>query len=127
MFCLARTRFEGKPQSAISFLLMDMHAPGITVEPKVSMDDGHYLNNVFMDDVKVPLDDRIGAENDGWTYAKFLLSNERTGSAGVGRSKQRISQLKDIARQAGVVGESLLDNPGFSLTPRARRSEPERA
>ena len=100
MFWLARTRSEGKPQAGITFLLIDMRSRGITIEPIVSMDRGHYLNNVFLDNVRVPIEQRVGEENEGWTYAKFLLSNERTGIAGVGRSKQRLEQVKAIVRPA---------------------------
>lgn len=114
MFCLARTRSEGKPQAGITFLLIDMRSRGITIEPIVSMDRGHYLNNVFLDNVRVPIEQRIGEENEGWTYAKFLLSNERTGIAGVGRSKQRLEQVKAMAREAPAYGETLLSDPGFS-------------
>ncbi|MCH9672861.1 MAG: acyl-CoA dehydrogenase family protein, partial [Gammaproteobacteria bacterium] len=113
MFCLVKTRSEGKPQAGISFLLMDMTSPGISVEPIVSMDEDHYLNNVFLENVEVPVEDLIGNENEGWTYAKFLLGNERTGIAGVGRSKTRIGLLKDMATHEFAYGSPLSEDPDF--------------
>ena len=83
IFALVRTSSEGKKQEGISFLLIDMSTPGLEVKPIISMDGGHYLNEVFFVDVKVPVHNRIGEEDMGWTYAKYLLGHERTGIAGV--------------------------------------------
>jgi acyl-CoA dehydrogenase len=74
MFCLVRTRFEGKPQTGISFLLFDLERPGVTIRPIISISGDHELNAVFFDNVRVPTSSLLGAENDGWTVAKYLLS-----------------------------------------------------
>ncbi len=114
MFCLVRTRTEGKPQAGISFLLIDMRTPGITVEPIITMDGQHTLNQVFLEDVRVPRGNLVGRENEGWSIAKFLLGHERTGIAGVAASKRRLAHLKTIARAEGADGRPLLEDPGFS-------------
>ena len=105
MFCLVRTDPAVSPQAGISFLLVDMKSPGITVRP-IRLIDGappgrHEVNQVFFDDVRVPVDNRVGAENEGWSYAKYLLSNERTGSARVGIAKERLRHLKRLAAADG--------------------------
>jgi alkylation response protein AidB-like acyl-CoA dehydrogenase len=87
MFCLVRTG-AGKPQASISFLLIDMKSPGVTVRPILSTDGVHDLNEVFLDDVQVPVTQRVGEENQGWTIAKFLLAHERTDLAGIGLCKR---------------------------------------
>lgn len=101
IFCLVRTRAEGKPQAGISFLLIDMKAPGITVRPIASMEGRHHLNEVVFEDVRVPVADRVGEENAGWTIAKFLLGNERLLVAEIGKQKRTLSlireSLKDLA------------------------------
>ncbi|MCC6946663.1 MAG: pimeloyl-CoA dehydrogenase large subunit [Bradyrhizobiaceae bacterium] len=97
IFCLVRTDPAAKKQEGISFLLIDMKTPGITVRPIQTIDGGHEVNETFFDDVKVPVENRIGEENKGWHYAKFLLSNERTGIARVGISKERIRRVKELA------------------------------
>ena len=98
IFALVRTDPEAaKQQQGISFLLIDMDSPGIEVRPIVSMDGGHYLNQVFFTDVRVPVSNRVGEENRGWTYAKFLLGNERSGIAGVSKSRMKVERLKEIA------------------------------
>ena len=97
MFCLVRTDLDVKPQAGISFLLIDMRSAGIDVRPIVTMDLGHTVNEVFLEDVRVPKANLVGQEGQGWTYAKFLLGHERTGIAEVGRSKQQLAQLKAIA------------------------------
>ena len=114
IFCLVRTSDEGKPQEGISFLLIDMKTPGITVRPIVSIDELHHLNEVFFEDVRVPVANRIGEENKGWTYAKFLLTHERTGIAGVPGSKKAVEALHQIAsaERAGD-GRKLSSEPGF--------------
>ena len=113
MFCLVRTDPDAKPQRGISFLLIDMTTPGIQVDPIISIDGHHYLNQVFFDDVRVPISNRIGEENMGWTYAKFLLGHERTGIAGVGKSKRKIERLKAIASIELDGGESILKDSSF--------------
>ena len=114
MFCLVRTSSDGKPQEGISFLLIDMKTPGIDVKPIITVDGGHEVNEVFLEDVKVPVENLVGEENMGWTIAKFLLGNERTGIAGVARSKQAISRLKDIANSEYNDGKPLMVDPSFN-------------
>ncbi len=113
IFCLVRTDPDVKKQEGISFLLIDMKTKGLTVKPIISIDGGHYLNEVFFDDVRVPLANRIGEENKGWTYAKFLLGHERTGIAGVSKSKQKVKKLKEIAGIERTEGGALLDDHAF--------------
>ncbi len=102
IFCLVRTSNEGKPQTGISFLLIDMKSPGVTVRPTVLMDGEPEVNEVFFDNVEVPVDNLVGEENKGWTYAKYLLSHERTNIADVNRGKRELERLKRIAKQEGV-------------------------
>ena len=102
IFCLVRTSNEGKPQTGISFLLIDMKTPGVTVRPIIMLDGGHEVNEVFFDNVVVPAENLIGEENKGWTYAKHLLSHERTNIADVNRSKRELERLKRIAKAEGV-------------------------
>jgi alkylation response protein AidB-like acyl-CoA dehydrogenase len=102
IFCLVRTSTEGKPQTGISFLLIDMKSPGVTVRPIIMLDGGHEVNEVFFDNVEVPADNLIGEENKGWTYAKHLLSHERTNIADVNRAKRELERLKRIAKAEGV-------------------------
>ena len=102
IFCLVRTSSEGKPQTGISFLLIDMKSPGVTVRPIVLLDGEAEVNEVFFDNVKVPANNLIGEENKGWTYAKHLLSHERTNIADVNRSKRELERLKRIAKAEGV-------------------------
>ena len=102
IFCLVRTSTEGKPQTGISFLLIDMKSPGVTVRPIIMLDGGHEVNEVFFDNVEVPVANLIGEENKGWTYAKHLLSHERTNIADVNRAKRELERLKRIAKREGV-------------------------
>ena len=102
IFCLVRTSHEGKPQTGISFLLIDMKSPGITVRPIITLDGEHEVNEVFFDNVEVPADQLIGEENKGWTYAKYLLSHERTNIADVNRAKRELERLTRIAKAEGV-------------------------
>lgn len=113
IFCLVRTDPDVKKQEGITFLLIDMKTPGITVKPIISIDGMHYLNEVFFDDVRVPVENRIGEENKGWTYAKFLLGHERTGIAGVSKSKRKVEKVKEIAAVEKSEGGVLLDEPEF--------------
>lgn len=114
MFCLVRTDPNAKAQEGISFLLIDMKTPGITVRPIITMDGSHEVNEVFLEDVKVPAENLIGEENKGWTYAKFLLGNERSGIAGVARSKKAIERLKSIATAELIDGAPLMKTDEFS-------------
>ncbi|HET8746144.1 MAG TPA: acyl-CoA dehydrogenase family protein [Ramlibacter sp.] len=102
IFCLVRTSTEGKPQTGISFLLIDMKSPGVSVRPIIMLDGGHEVNEVFFDNVEVPAENLIGEENKGWTYAKHLLSHERTNIADVNRAKRELERLKRIARSEGM-------------------------
>ncbi|HEX4234264.1 MAG TPA: acyl-CoA dehydrogenase family protein [Caldimonas sp.] len=102
IFCLVRTSNEGKPQTGISFLLIDMKSPGITVRPIITMEGAHEVNEVWFDNVEVPADQLIGEENKGWTYAKYLLAHERTNIADVNRAKRELERLKRIAAAEGV-------------------------
>jgi alkylation response protein AidB-like acyl-CoA dehydrogenase len=102
MFNLVRTSTEGKPQTGISFLLIDMKSPGVSVRPIVMLDGEPEVNEVFFDNVEVPAANLIGEENKGWTYAKHLLSHERTNIADVNRAKRELERLKRIARSEGV-------------------------
>jgi alkylation response protein AidB-like acyl-CoA dehydrogenase len=106
IFCLVRTSTEGKPQTGISFLLIDMKSPGITVRPIILLDGEHEVNEVFFDNVEVPAENLIGEENKGWTYAKHLLSHERTNIADVNRAKRELERLKRIAKAEGVWDDS---------------------
>jgi len=102
MFNLVRTSNEGKPQTGISFIVLDMKSPGVTVRPIRLLDGECEVNEVFFDNVEVPADQLIGEENKGWTYAKHLLSHERTSIADVNRSKRELERLKRIARREGL-------------------------
>ncbi len=102
IFCLVRTSTEGKPQTGISFLLVDMKSPGVTVRPIIMLDGEHEVNEVFFDNVRVPAENLIGEENKGWTYAKHLLAHERTNIADVNRAKRELERLKRLAKAEGV-------------------------
>ena len=102
IFCLVRTSNEGKPQTGISFLLVDMKSKGVTVRPIVMLDGSRDVNEVWFDNVEVPAENLIGEENKGWTYAKHLLSHERTNIADVNRAKRELERLKRIAKAEGV-------------------------
>lgn len=114
IFCLVRTDPTARKQEGISFILMDMNSPGITVRPIVMLDEEHEVNEVFFDNVKVPAQNLIGEENKGWTYAKYLLGHERTNIAAVGRSKRELRSLKRLAYKQRKNGESLLKDPLFA-------------
>ena len=113
MFCLVRTSNEGKKQEGITFLLIDMNTPGITVKPIIGIDLEHSLNEVFLDEVRVPVVNRIGEENRGWTYAKFLLGHERNMIARVARSKYQLNRLKEIAAREVAGFGTLMDDVDF--------------
>ena len=113
-FFLVRTDPACKPQAGISFLLIDLKTPGITVRPIITVEGHREVNDVYLDNVKVPVENRIHEENKGWTCAKFLLVNERTGIANVGRSRMLLRKLKAAAAdEASDTGGRLIDDPFF--------------
>ncbi|MBX6744389.1 MAG: acyl-CoA dehydrogenase family protein [Acetobacteraceae bacterium] len=115
IFLLVRTDPNAKKQEGISFLLCDMKSPGITVRPIITIEGGHEVNEVFFDDVKVPVENLVGQENRGWDCAKFLLGNERFGQARVGASRERIRRLKILAStEAFDGGKPLMQDPEFA-------------
>ncbi|MBB5368669.1 MULTISPECIES: acyl-CoA dehydrogenase family protein [unclassified Janthinobacterium] len=114
IFCLVRTDSTVRKQEGISFLLIDMKTPGITVRPIIMLDEEHEVNEVFFDNVRVPVSNLVGQENKGWTYAKYLLGHERTGIAAVGRSKRELTFLKQLAMQQVKRGQPLLRDPAFT-------------
>ncbi|OZI51565.1 acyl-CoA dehydrogenase family protein [Bordetella genomosp. 4] len=114
IFCLVRTRTDGKPQEGISFLLIDMNTPGIEVRPIVTLDGGHEVNEVFFSDVRVPVENLVGEENRGWSCAKYLLTYERTNIAGIGFSTAALLQLKEVAARQQKNGRPLLQDPAFA-------------
>ncbi|MCD0504322.1 acyl-CoA dehydrogenase family protein [Bordetella petrii] len=114
IFCLVRTRTDGKPQEGISFLLIDMDTPGIEVRPIITLDGEHEVNEVFFSDVRVPAENLVGEENRGWSCAKYLLTYERTNIAGVGISTAALQQLKAVAARQYRNGRPLLQDPAFA-------------
>jgi len=115
IFCLVRTNNTGKKQDGITFLLIDMNTPGITVNPIDSI-DGHYsLNEVLFDNVRVPVENRIGEQDKGWTYAKALLAHERTAIAGVSKSKKDIAEIRKLANQELAGEKPLIEDPMFQM------------
>jgi pimeloyl-CoA dehydrogenase large subunit len=113
IFLLGRTDPEAKKQLGISFILIDMKTPGITVRPIQTLDGGKEINEVFFDDVKVPVANLVGQEHRGWDCAKYLLSNERVGIARVGTSKQRIARIKQLAARVNNGDRPLGEDPRF--------------
>jgi pimeloyl-CoA dehydrogenase large subunit len=115
IFVLARTDGTVKKQEGISFILVDMKSPGVTVRPIQTLDGGHEVNEVFFDNVRAPLENLVGEENKGWNYAKFLLGNERNGIARVGISKARIKRIRELA-SLHVYGERpKIEDPLFRM------------
>ena len=114
IFCLVRTDSQAKQQSGITFLLIDMKSPGITVRPIMLLDGGHEVNEIWFENVRVPVENRIGEENRGWTYAKFLLGHERTNIAGIGGAKRELARLKRIASDERRQGRPLIEDPLFA-------------
>ena len=114
IFCLVRTDTQAeKRQEGISFLLVDMKTPGITVRPLILMDGGHEVNEIFFDDVPVPVENLVFEENKGWTVAKYLLGHERMGSGSVGASRREMAALKTLAARELKNGQPLLHDPRF--------------
>ncbi|HEY8554554.1 MAG TPA: acyl-CoA dehydrogenase family protein [Burkholderiales bacterium] len=114
IFCLVRTNTEVKPQEGISFLLIDMKSPGVTVRPITLLDGTREVNEVWFENVEVPVENRVGEENKGWTYAKFLLGHERTNIAGVGIAKRELARLKRLAAAEQKHGRPLIEDPLFA-------------
>ena len=113
IFCLVRTGNDTRPQQGISFLLIDMKSRGITVRPIITIDGEHEINDIFFDNVQVPVENLVGEENKGWTYAKFLLSHERTNNVGVGHCKRALKRLKEIATRQFRNGRPLIEDLRF--------------
>ena len=114
IFCLVRTDPKAKKQEGISFLLIDMKSPGIEVRPIITLDGEHEVNEVFFTDVRVPVANLVGEENKGWTYAKYLLTYERTNIAGVGGSIAALDWLRQIAGKQKKSGRPLTEDPFFA-------------
>ncbi|MEZ5765495.1 MAG: pimeloyl-CoA dehydrogenase large subunit [Xanthobacteraceae bacterium] len=114
IFCLCRTDPNAKNrQSGISFILVDMKSRGITVRPIITIDGGHEVNEVFFDNVEVPVANLVGEENKGWDYGKFLLGNERTGIARIGASKERLRRIRALAAKVESGGRPIIEDPRF--------------
>jgi len=113
IFCLVRTDPGAKQQEGISFLLIDMKTPGITVRPLILMDGGHEVNEVFFDDVKVPVENRVHEEGKGWTVAKYLLGHERMNTARIGGSRRELEKLKELAATQMKNGKPLIEDTRF--------------
>ncbi|MFM0520983.1 MULTISPECIES: acyl-CoA dehydrogenase family protein [Caballeronia] len=114
IFCLVRTAQDVRKQEGISFLLIDMNTPGVEVRPIITLDGEHEVNEVFFTDVRVPAANLVGEENKGWTYAKYLLTYERTNIAGVGFSVAALGRLKAAASKLQSNGRALIDDPLFA-------------
>ncbi len=114
IFCLVRTDRSAKAQAGISFLLVDMRTPGVTVRPITMLDGGQEVNEVWFEEVRVPVENLVGEENKGWTYAKFLLGHERTNIAGIGASKRELVKLKRVAALERKRGKPLAEDPFFA-------------
>lgn len=114
IFCLVRTNPDVKKQAGISMLLIDMNTPGVTRRPIKLIDGSHEVNEVFFEDVRVPAENLVGEENTGWTQAKFLLGNERTGIARVGATKVKLARAKSLAADIAVGDGTLLSDPLFA-------------
>ena len=114
IFCLVRTSADVKKQSGISFLLIDMETPGVTVRPIVLIDGQAEVNEIFFDNVRVPVENLVGEQDKGWTYAKYLLTHERTNIAGVGFSDAALATLKHVAAHTMAGGSPLDRNPHFA-------------
>ena len=114
IFCLVRTDPDVKQQEGISFLLIDMESEGVEVRPIILLDGSPEVNEVWFTDVRVPIENLVGEENKGWTYAKYLLTHERTGLGGVGTSQAALAAVKRVARAEKHNGKPLIENPHFA-------------
>ena len=113
MFALVRTEADTRKQEGISFLLIDLKTPGISVRPIQSIDGSYHLNEVFLDEVRVPVENLVGEENKGWDCAKFLLANERSGIANVGLCRERLDYARELAENTVRAGRPLAEHPGL--------------
>jgi alkylation response protein AidB-like acyl-CoA dehydrogenase len=113
IFCLVRTQSTGRPQEGITFLLIDMKSPGLSVRPITTLDGEQEINDIFFDNVRVPMQNRVGEENRGWTYAKFLLGHERTNTAGIGNCKRALARLKQMAKTSSAGGRPMWADTRF--------------
>lgn len=113
IFCLVRTSREDRPQKGITFLTIDMATPGVSVAPIITIDGGHHLNTVTFEDVRVPIENRIGEEGQGWTYAKYLLTHERTSYAHIAGKKAQMQALREIMARPAAHGPALADDADF--------------
>jgi alkylation response protein AidB-like acyl-CoA dehydrogenase len=109
MFALVRTDPGAKPQEGISFLLIDMKSPGVELRPIRMLEGGADLNEVYLDNVRVPVENLVGELNKGWSYGKYLLGHERTGIAGIGSCKQQLARVKSLGKQQGLAGDPLFE------------------
>ena len=114
IFCMVRTDHEAKAQRGISFLLIAMKSPGITVRPIVTLDGTHEVNEIWFEDVEVPAENLVGEENQGWTCAKFLLGHERSNIAGIGIAKRELARARRIAAAETKRGRPLIEDPLFA-------------
>ncbi|MCO5122089.1 MAG: pimeloyl-CoA dehydrogenase large subunit, partial [Burkholderiaceae bacterium] len=115
IFCLVRTDASSpKKQEGISFLLIDMKTPGITVRPLILLEETHHVNEVFFEDVKVPVENLVHEEGKGWTVAKHLLGHERLNTSRIGNSRREIERLKKLARTVTQNGRPLIEDPRFA-------------
>jgi alkylation response protein AidB-like acyl-CoA dehydrogenase len=114
IFCLVRTDPNAKKQQGISFLLIDMKSPGVSVHPVITMEGDHEVNETHFEDVRVPVENRIGPENQGWTCAKYLLTHERTSVANIGNLKRNLRRVRREAANVKVGDGVLLEQPAFA-------------
>ncbi len=127
IFCLVRTDTGARKQEGISFLLIDMKTPGITVRPIIMLDEDHEVNEVFFDNVRVPVENLIGEENKGWTYAKYLLGHERTDIAAVGRCQARAAVPEAHRHRAHEERQAAAGGPGVRRQGRHARDRADGA
>lgn len=123
IFCLVRTSSEGKKQNGITFLLIDMSSPGITVRPIITLDGRHEINEVWFEDVEVPIENRVGDEGKGWTYAKYLLEHERLNFGGMGFCKREFARMLAMAAETQRGGRPVLEDPYFRARTESVRAE----
>ncbi|WP_425419614.1 acyl-CoA dehydrogenase family protein [Oricola indica] len=123
IFCLVRTSKEDKRQNGITFLLIDLRSQGITIRPIITLDGKHEINEVWFEGVEVPVENRVGEEGKGWTYAKYLLEHERLNFGGMGFCKRELARLKAMAAETMRGGRPVLDDPGFKLRLEALEAE----
>jgi len=114
IFCLVRTDPNAKKQNGISFLLIDMKTPGITVHPVITMEGGHEVNETHFENVRVPVDNRVGDENQGWTCAKYLLTHERSSMANIGSLRRAVERTRNAASSVMSGGRPLTEDPFFA-------------